>query len=126
MGEKGINLDSISIALSGLRAQSGKTAASAENISNVNSYNYTPKDAVLSSNNGSGVEVSIQDRDNPTFQTYAPSSALADDQGYVAVPNIALEEEFVNLITAEIAYKANISVIKTSEDMQDSLLDVLT
>lgn len=125
MGEKGINLDSISIALSGLRAQSGKTAASAENIANVNSYNYTPKDAVLSSN-GSGVEVSIQDRDNPTFQTYAPSSALADDQGYVAVPNIALEEEFVNLITAEIAYKANISVIKTSEDMQDSLLDVLT
>ncbi len=124
MGEVEKNLDAISIALSGLRGQSAKTAVSAENIANVSSSNYEAKDAVLSSN-GTGVEVSVQTRQNPTFKTYSPDSALADNDGYVSVPNISLEEEAVNLLTAEIAYKANVSVIKTADEMQDSLLDVL-
>lgn len=118
-------MDAISIALSGLRGQSTKTAVSAENIANTSTHDYVPKDAVLSSS-GSGVEVSIRERDDASFKTYSPDSTLADDQGFVSIPNISLEEEITNLMTAEIAYKANIGVMKTADDMQDSLLDVLT
>lgn len=117
-------MDAISIALSGMRAQGTKTAVAAENIANSSSTNYEPKDAVLKSGEA-GVSVSVQTRDNPTFKTYSPSSALADQDGYVSVPNISLEEEIINTMTAEIAYKANASVIKTVDEMQDSLLDTL-
>ena len=118
-------MDSITTALSGLRAQSAKTAISAENIANAQSVGYTPKDAVLTSSE-SGVEVSIQSRQNATVKTYSPDSVLADNDGFVSVPEISYEYDIINMMTAETAYKANISVIKTSDEMQDALLDVLT
>ena len=53
--------------------------------------------------------------------TYAPDHSAANDNGMVEFPNVNLEEEVVRLMQAEAAYKANILVLKTVDEMHDAL-----
>lgn len=128
-------VDITSIAVSGLTAQKTRLATAAGNIANMqtagttagdgqNGSAYTPKDAVLQTA-GQGVRADVVDRSNAVSQRYDPSSVYADAEGMIAAPDISLVGEMMTMKTAEIAYKANASLIKTSEEMQDSLLETL-
>lgn len=127
--------DVMSIALSGLSAQKTRVATVAGNVANMhtngktagdgqNATSYTPKDAVLQTA-GQGVRADVQDRPNAVTSRYDPQSLYADGDGMIAAPDISLDAEMMTMKTAEIAYKANINLIKTSEEMQDSLLETL-
>ena len=130
-------VDAISIALSGLNAQKQKLAATANNIANVstsgavptatnNSTVYKPLQTTFTSlDQGQGVTANITPDEKGYTVTFDPSSPFANDQGQIAVPNVDLAQEAVNAIEAKLAYKANISVIKTQEDMNKELLDTL-
>jgi flagellar basal-body rod protein FlgC len=124
-------IDAISSALSGLTAASRRVDAAASNIANVNTAGsfdpggqapYKPVDALQTSQSGGGVRAEFVDRDPASFAAYNPSSPLASGEGLVAVPNVDLATEIVNMKEAEIAYKANLKALQTAADLTDELL----
>lgn len=48
---------------------------------------------------------------------YRPEHPLANDEGYVAMPNVEPVHEMVNMISASRSYQANVEVMNTSKQM---------
>lgn len=55
---------------------------------------------------------------------YEPSHPDANEDGYVAYPNVNLMEEMVNMIQATRAYEANVSAMQSAKDMVLSSLEI--
>lgn len=133
--------NAIDIALSGLRAQGRRLSASAENIVNISTTGTIPTvenpqsnvfkalEVKLSSNslNGTGAGVSAEITRKENFAPiYDPNSVYANEEGFIAAPDIQLESEITTMMTAKLAYKANINVIKTQNEMLGELLDSIS
>jgi flagellar basal-body rod protein FlgC len=56
---------------------------------------------------------------------YNPGHPDADQRGYVAMPNVLLPIEMVNLITANRAYEANLKVLQAFRQQADQALLIL-
>jgi flagellar basal-body rod protein FlgC len=65
----------------------------------------------------------IPDRKAPLLK-YEPDNPEANEEGYVAYPNINLMEEMANMIQASRSYEANVSAIQASKDMAMSALEI--
>ena len=100
-------INTINIALSGLYANSKRIEASASNIANASTKDYTPVDAKQTPVENGGVKADI-----------VPRSAPFD--------NVDFAEEAVNIKVASNLYKANIAVIKTTDALYDDLIDTLS
>ena len=61
---------------------------------------------------------------NPPVMKYDPQHPDADARGYVAMPNINLMEEMVNLISATRGYEANVTALKAAKDMALKALEI--
>ncbi len=57
---------------------------------------------------------------------FDPSHPDADAKGYVALPNVNLVEEMVQMLNANRSYEANAAVIRTSKDMALRALDIIS
>lgn len=125
-------------AVSGLAAATTRVNASANNIANAGTVGrvgagageadraFQAQTVQQSSTPGGGTRATITAR-NPATQTiFAPDSPLANSQGLVEAPNVDLGEELVNQISAEAAFKANAAVIRSVDEQQDDLLDILS
>jgi flagellar basal-body rod protein FlgC len=55
---------------------------------------------------------------------YQPGHADADSDGMVAMPNINIHEEMVDLMAASRSYEANLSVVKTARSMALQTLSI--
>ena len=55
---------------------------------------------------------------------YEPNHPDANEEGYVAYPNINLMEEMTNMIQATRSYEANVSALQASKDMALSALEI--
>ncbi len=135
-------VDAISIAISGLQAQSQRLAASANNIANVSTTGRVPTQdnpsstvyrplqvsyqALTAGGEPGGVAAQVSEVNDPYTVIYDPSNSYANSEGLIAAPNVDLVEEAVNVLISKTLYKANISVIKTQEEMFDEALDILT
>jgi len=72
-----------------------------------------------------GVEVAeIQQTQEPPRMVYRPEHPDADGQGMVAMPNINILEEIVDMTTASKAYEANVTVIKSAKRMALKALEI--
>ena len=60
----------------------------------------------------------------PPLMKYDPNHPDADEKGYVAMPNINLMEEMVNMITAARSYEANVAAVKASKSMALKALEI--
>jgi flagellar basal-body rod protein FlgC len=123
------------IAGSALTAQSQRMNVSASNIANANSavgpdgQPYRARHVVfeMTPSAGSeavgGVKVSsvIQSSAPPRMQ-YDPGNPLADAQGYVALPNVDVVAETVNMISASRSYQANVEVVNTAKSIMAKTL----
>ena len=131
----------------GLSAQRLRMNLIAGNLANVNTTRtqqggpYRRKEAVFAAqpvdqsfkriladrrnNNLSTVIVArvIEDR-NPPVLKYDPQHPDADEKGYVAMPNINLMEEMVNMISATRGYEANVTALKAAKDMALKALEI--
>ncbi len=78
-------------------------------------------------NEAPAVQVSeiVEDQAAPQLK-YEPDHPDADDNGYVAYPNISVVEEMVNMITATKSYEANASSIQAAKDMAKKALNIAT
>jgi len=72
-----------------------------------------------------GVKVSSIVKDESPFKmTYDPSHPDADKDGFVAMPNVNIIEEMVNMMMASRAYEASISAFNMSKAMFMKTLDL--
>lgn len=72
-----------------------------------------------------GVEVAeIRASAEPPRVIYDPGHPDADGQGMVAMPNVDILEEMVDMMTATKAYEANVTVIKSAKRMALKALDI--
>jgi flagellar basal-body rod protein FlgC len=58
-------------------------------------------------------------------QVFDPGHALADDDGYVAMPNVNLPVEMMNLTVATRAYQANVAILRRYQQMVETTLELL-
>ncbi|HEY8496796.1 MAG TPA: flagellar basal body rod protein FlgC [Limnochordales bacterium] len=74
---------------------------------------------------GAGVRViGIHHDSSPPRLVYDPNHPDADANGYVAMPNVDVVREMVDLITASRAYEANVTAFNTAKNMAMRALDI--
>ncbi|MBF0517372.1 MAG: flagellar basal body rod protein FlgC [Nitrospirae bacterium] len=74
-------------------------------------------------NNGVKVSEIVEDQTPPTL-IYDPTHPDANPQGYVAMPNVNVIEEMVNMMMASRAYEANVSAFNISKGMYLKTLEI--
>jgi len=62
--------------------------------------------------------------DKPPILKYEPDHPDANDEGYVAYPDINVMEEMADMISASRAFEANISAINTTKSMAMKALEI--
>lgn len=127
-------MNTIQNVLSGLVASSKKIEANASNIANADTAGsleegkqapYAPVDIVDTTTANGGVKSEAIPRPSPFVPSYEPDSPFADDEGIIGMPNVNLDEELTGSLVAKNSYQANLSVFKTVQEMQDTLLDAI-
>lgn len=77
---------------------------------------------------GGGVRVkgiqSLDENEAPFRRVYEPGHPDADEDGYVAYPNVNIVEEMVNMIAATRAYEANSQVIAATRAMAARAINI--
>jgi len=123
------------VAGSAMSVQSQRLNVVASNIANADSTTsstgqpYRAKQVVfsavpLSGQEASGVKVQqvIEDASAPKL-IYDPKHPLADEKGYVAMPNVNVVEEMVNMLSASRSYQTNVETMNAAKTL---LLKTLT
>jgi flagellar basal-body rod protein FlgC len=120
---------------SAMSAQSQRLNAVASNLANADSVTssngkpYKAKQVVFSaiptnSPDASGVKVQkVVEDPSPPKVVFDPKNPMADDKGYVTLPNVNVTEEMVNMISASRAYQNNVETMNAAKSM---LLKTLT
>ena len=62
--------------------------------------------------------------DKPPILKYDPTHPDANQDGYVAMPNINVMEEMADMISAQRSYEANISALNTTKSMALKALEI--
>ncbi|MDT0500521.1 MULTISPECIES: flagellar basal body rod protein FlgC [unclassified Halomonas] len=65
---------------------------------------------------GVGVREVVEDP-SPMRLEYRPEHPLADEEGYVTMPNVDPVGEMVNMISASRSYQANVEVMNTNKQL---------
>ena len=128
----------MTVAASGLRAQSERMKVIAENIANANSTSPVPGgdpyrrkistintafDRELGANL---VEAGSPITDKSEFHSqYDPGNPNADKQGYVKLPNVDALVEIMDMREAQRTYDANLNVIDAAKSMLSRTIDLL-
>lgn len=115
---------------SALRAQTIRLNTTAGNMANTDSISsstgstYRARQPVFASQLDAageamgGVEVlGIVESQAPLRREYRPEHPLADQDGYVNLPNVNPVEEMANMISASRSYQSNVEVFNTSKQM---------
>jgi flagellar basal-body rod protein FlgC len=118
-----------SVAGSAMTAQSQRLNAVASNLANADSATgpngqpYRAKQVLFSAMpvDGSGAQgvkvVGVVEDNSPLKMVYDPKHPMADGRGYVAMPNVNVVDEMVNMISASRSYQNNVDVMNTSKTM---------
>jgi flagellar basal-body rod protein FlgC len=122
------------VAGSAMSAQSMRLNTTASNLANADSATsasgeaYRAKQVVFEAVplDGSSTSVKVRevvDDPSPLKQVYDPKNPLADDKGYVSMPNVNVVDEMVNMMSASRAYQNNVETMNAAKTM---LLKTLT
>jgi flagellar basal-body rod protein FlgC len=133
--------NALDVSTSALVAQRARLDVISSNLANMSttrneqgeSVPYTPRFVTFETDTGlqtrgggMGVKVgSIEYSDVQPSLKYEPGHPDADENGYVAYPNIDMTTEFVDALGATRAYEANIGVIEISKDLGRQTLQIL-
>ena len=128
-------LNVFNIAGSALTAQSARLNAVASNLANADSVvgadgqPYRAKQVVFKATavegGGVGVRVTqVVDSTAPFRMQYDPANPAANEQGYVAMPNVNVVDEMVNMISASRAYQNNAEVMNTAKSLAMKTLQI--
>lgn len=74
----------------------------------------------------SGVKVTDISKDSASPRLeYQPDHPDANDEGYVAYPNVNVVREMADMMVASRAYEANLTVVETGKAVWNSALDIM-
>lgn len=62
---------------------------------------------------------------SPYEKKYDPHHPAADQQGYIELPNVNPLIEMMDMKEAQRVYEANLNMLKTAREMNNSVLDIL-
>jgi flagellar basal-body rod protein FlgC len=132
---------SLTSALSGALAQTQRLSTSASNVANAGStgaipgtdgtvptgktaaYAPTATDTVATA--GGGTRAVSRPVTPAYIAEYQPDSPQADENGLIAAPNVDPVTETTTQISALSAYKANLAVIRTQDDMEREAINTV-
>jgi flagellar basal-body rod protein FlgC len=140
-------LDSLKISSSGLSAQKARMNAISSNLANINTTRtpeggpYRRKDVVFETTNPSeifgdvlqekmnsnldGVTVAeVREDPKAVKLKYDPTNPDANEEGYVAIPDINMMKEMVDLLEAKRSYEANVTAMRAARDMALKALEI--
>lgn len=140
-------LEAIQISSSGLSAQRTRMNVITSNLANMHTTRtkeggpYQRKDVVFEARPAdrsfNEILTSRMNRDvaevrvagieldpRPLPTKYDPGHPDADENGYVAMPNVSLVEEMVNLISATRSYEANIAAVSATKSMAMKAMEI--
>ncbi|MHC4742667.1 MAG: flagellar basal body rod protein FlgC [Planctomycetota bacterium] len=124
----------IDIAISGMKAQNKSIGVISSNVANAKSTDkgdgspYRRLEAIFKAagDDIGGVTIDEINEDMSELpRVLEPGHPAADDEGYVAMPNVDLPVEMINLTMAARAYQANVAVMKRYQRMVDTTLELL-
>lgn len=117
------------VAASAMSAQSQRLNVVASNLANadsatsVNGQPYRAKQVVfeaqaVDASNAQGVRVKqvVEDTAAPKM-VYDPKHPAADDKGYVAMPNVSVVDEMVNMLSASRSYQTNVETMNAAKTL---------
>ena len=128
-------LNTLDISCTGLASERLRMEIIAENIANIDTtkslgsgpyrrkvvvfqeiLNEQTREKTTGEFTGRGVKVAQVRTDNaPPLLVYDPGHPEANEEGFIAKPNINLANEMVDLITASRSYGANVTVLNTTK-----------
>jgi len=128
----------LSIAASGMRAQSERLKIISENVANVNSLGSSPDEdpyqrktisfteMVDRESGASLVKVKEIGRDTTKFtKFYDPSHPASNDAGFVKNTNVNALIEMANMREASRSYEANLNMFEAGRRMRAQILDLI-
>ncbi len=138
---------SMRVSASGLEAQQRRMNTISSNIANAETTRteeggpYKRKDAVMTATTDKesfgeilkdqldqqvqGVLVDEVHEDTaPPRMVYNPNHPDANDEGYVAMPNVNTVEEMANMISAQRSYEANVTAMNAAKAMAAKALEI--
>ena len=105
------------IASSGMRLESQRLAQSAANVANLETPGYAAQRVVSVARQDGGVS-------GQTVPTYGPNGMRVEADGSTtALSNTDLVDETVTQISSLRAFQANVTVLRTADEMLGSLID---
>lgn len=121
------------VAGSALSAQSMRLNTVSSNLANADSASgpdgrpYRARQVVFAAQpvegGGLGVRVTgVVESAAPPRIVYDPRNPAADARGFVAMPNVNVVEEMVNMISASRAYQSNVEVMNTARTLMQKTL----
>jgi flagellar basal-body rod protein FlgC len=119
---------------SAMSAQAQRLNTVASNLANADSATsasgqaYRAKQVVFEAvpleSGATGVKVAqVIEDPSPLKQVYDPKHPMADEKGYVAMPNVNVVDEMVNMLSASRSYQTNVETMNAAKTM---LLKTLT
>lgn len=120
------------VAGSALQAQSIRLNTTSSNMANANSISsstgntYRARQPVFSplmkqfDEQGANVGVrvlGIVESDKPLRREHSPDHPMADEEGFIYLPNVNVVEEMANMISASRAYQTNVEVMNSAKQM---------
>lgn len=136
-------LTSFRVTASGLQAQRLRLNLIAENVANAQTTRtveggpYKRKDPVFAAKpfnemlsreaaaGATGVSVErVHVDERPPRMQYDPSHPDANQEGYVAMPNIDVVTEMVNMMSASRSYESNVAVLNASKAMALKAMEI--
>ena len=132
----------LTIAASGLAAASQRLWVSANNVANAESDGplpsasaaiqaqypaaYTAQQVNQVATPGGGTSAIVSSLRPGTVTAYDPAAPYADQNGQVAAPNVDLAAEAVQQAIASYTFVANADVMRVSQQMMQTLLNIET
>ena len=125
-------INALSNALSGLIGAQKRLGISAENVANAGNEETTSRregpeayraqsalQTPLVDQNGTviGTSVASTDKNPATQSVFNPDSPLADEDGFIDIPNVDYVDEAININLAEISFAANAQVINAVQNL---------
>lgn len=123
---------------SAMNAQTVRLNVTASNLANANTVAEDPEDTYRARHPAfstmikefqneatAGVRVSgIFESQAPLRTQFAPAHPLADEDGYITLPNVNAIEEMTNMISASRSYQQNVEVLNTTKQLLQRTLTI--
>ena len=126
---------SLSIAESGMDVYQTWLDAIADNIANINQVSPTDEAAFqerfvvaqsrISAGRPDGARVARAEFGNPLGRiVYDPNHPLADEEGFIRVPDMNLSDQMSNLLMAQRSYQANVAAFERARTAYETALKI--